>query len=875
MTKASCLLETHLHDKHENELKSAPPTQDGAWVADTVNGFIDLAFQLRTSDRFQMKLTLWRDMLNGAFLTTPDTDDAEVELFAKHTMLVVVARSVCDVIQTQQLARNAETAKGFASWLSDIGGGAGDALIAELAEEVGRYEWRRTDRDHLKDLYHAVIPRDIRHGFGEYYTPDWLARAVCEEVLDPDWRRQVIDKAIDGSRVGPAVLDPSCGSGTFLYHACKLLLETAREHPGLSGNPIGQAHVVNNLVAGIDLHPVAVELARTTKALAFASEGETRSPGVSGVHLGDSLQWSLRSKQAHAIDGNVVVIPTGDADAPIRLPYALVLSDRFMDSLDAMFGIAEARDDPQAESDLLHLLDLRSDYDRKTVMQEFRRFQANKRTGRNHIWKWCIENLVQPLRLGAEQMTRLIGNPPWVVYGKMPSDRQASLREHAMNRNIWAPAKNAANNDLSATFVATCVDQYLAPGGRFGFVMPYAALRARQWGPFRTGKWSSISSDRPAKADLSTTAWDLTDVSEPPFPHANSSVVFGSKIDASRQLKPACSLTSITHASGVGVTSAMGWDEVKPRLEWETSAQWPGEASEEYADRFRQGAILSPRSLLVFDESTCNQDLEGTVSFRTTASKGGWNALRRNGRVEQRFVLKAVFSKHVVPFGISGYLNVVAPTSADGTALMHDMPNGDDASEFRQYWTEADAAYRRIRMPKSEPDLVSQIDNRGKFTARLAKINKPCLVYKGAGSWLAAAVVDAGYIVDSSLYWMVADHDDELHYVAGVFNAPALAMFFHQQCRNSDRHFHKRCRSLSARDLSSNYPYPLSTPTMPTIMKSQKPPVLLIERYIDLNSVKREDVLADRPIGRHLQRIDDAVCNILPDYCTPRRRARI
>ena len=46
--------------------------------------------------------------------------------------------------------------------------------------------------DTLKDLYHTVIDREIRHDFGEYYTPDWLARAVCEEVMDAEWRKETI-----------------------------------------------------------------------------------------------------------------------------------------------------------------------------------------------------------------------------------------------------------------------------------------------------------------------------------------------------------------------------------------------------------------------------------------------------------------------------------------------------------------------------------------------------------------------------------------------------------------------------------------------------------------------------------------------------------
>ena len=50
-----------------------------------------------------------------------------------------------------------------------------------LGESLGKYnpstlsEEPNESRDLLKKLYHEVLPRDLRHDLGEYYTPDWLA----------------------------------------------------------------------------------------------------------------------------------------------------------------------------------------------------------------------------------------------------------------------------------------------------------------------------------------------------------------------------------------------------------------------------------------------------------------------------------------------------------------------------------------------------------------------------------------------------------------------------------------------------------------------------------------------------------------------------
>ena len=62
----------------------------------------------------------------------------------------------------------------------------------------------------MKVLYESVISANERHRLGEYYTPDWLAEEIVSQVVtDPLAQR---------------VLDPGCGSGTFLFHAVRRYL---------------------------------------------------------------------------------------------------------------------------------------------------------------------------------------------------------------------------------------------------------------------------------------------------------------------------------------------------------------------------------------------------------------------------------------------------------------------------------------------------------------------------------------------------------------------------------------------------------------------------------------------------------------------------
>ena len=235
----------YLHQFVDREVKSPPPTDNVNWANDMAAPFIALAAACENTPAYDVKRTLWRDLLRGAFITPPDAAATERDLFARHTMLVVTARSVAETLNPprqqadDRAALHHKLAEGFAAWLLDAAEADGEKVLDGLVAEVNCYDWSVASRDTLKDLYHAVIPRNIRHDFGEYYTPDWLARAVCEEVMDADWRKETIAMAVAGQLNGPAVLDPSCGSGTFLYHATQLLLTEAAQHPELKGSPEG------------------------------------------------------------------------------------------------------------------------------------------------------------------------------------------------------------------------------------------------------------------------------------------------------------------------------------------------------------------------------------------------------------------------------------------------------------------------------------------------------------------------------------------------------------------------------------------------------------------------------------------------------------
>ena len=880
---------SYLYDFVNRTVKMAPPTDSADWANDQVKQFLDLAARYESSPEYDVKRSLWRGVLRGAFLNPQGDADAERDLFARHTMLVVIARAVAETLRPpdKQTANPEQLhhtlTEGFAAWLLDAAGDDGADALDRLVAEVGKYEWSAGNRDTLKDLYHSVIAREIRHDFGEYYTPDWLARAVCEEVMDRPWRREMINLAVAGQLTGPAVLDPSCGSGTFLFHATQLLLEEAGKHPELVDSPQAQVEIVSALVAGMDLHPVAAELSKTTKMLAF---GQLASHYVAvadaeTVHLCDSLQWELRQNAGTLEFGATVDVPTDNADKPFRLPSSLLLSERFGQLMGHIFDYANRPDNPNAEDNLAAVLNLPNPADRDAALSLYRQLREYIADGRNNVWRWYIVNLIQPLRLANLPVSRMVGNPPWVVYNAMSGEqsddseqdtsRQGIFRQRAAERGLWAGAHLATQNDLAATFVATCVDYYLQTGGKFGFVLPYAALRARHWSPFRSGNWSlRQDAERGTHVDLSKDAWDFFGVNAPPFPQANSSVVFGSKVRANRQssnVKPLAGIQEATSAERVN--TRMSWDEVKPRLQWQQRREYPIAPSPAYADAFRNGATLFPQSLVVFERPRSRA--RGVVYFQTNQGKGKWSRTEseRTGSVEERFVKPALFSRLLLPFGAIGNSHVIAPLAADGDSLVADtLPPGAGAERFRRYWDNMDRQWRDHSSGRPPFTLLDQVDYQGKLSSQLGNGNAASrVVYRKSGSWLESAVVNANLAVDGTLYWFMSDNVAELHYLSAIFNADCLADFFKEAGRVSDRDFHTgpvRNLPIPAYDAGNEHHANLAAQSR---LAHERVAALVAQRQATGRRINRNDVLRDGAMQPILASIDESARAMFPGFC--------
>ncbi|WP_186277025.1 Eco57I restriction-modification methylase domain-containing protein [Corynebacterium anserum] len=386
------------------------------------------------------------------------------------------------------------------------------------------FSWTDIEHDALKILYESVINADVRKGMGEYYTPDWLAEGITQQVLtDP---------------LSQSALDPSCGSGTFIFQAIRRITNAAEEAG--RDSPRIVEHVQNH-VFGLDIHPVSVMLARVTYLLALGKHLQNRDDLWVPVHLGDSMQWY----QPGDHENSVIKIETDGVDlAAIEHEGALFSIARTLafplDSMDdtdtfdqlvsAMTDRAKEHTDPTATrpdaEPILKRFGITTQHSEYAMLEEtFNVLCDLNAEGRDSIWGFYARNQVRPLWLSmpGRRVDVLIGNPPWVAYRYMTFDLQQKYKAFAQKYNLWEGREVATHQDLVALFIARSVAKFLEDGGTFGFVTPLTVLSRKAYHGFRKGLWGSN-----LRGEF-TELWDLDNMRPRGFFPVPSAVVFGTR----------------------------------------------------------------------------------------------------------------------------------------------------------------------------------------------------------------------------------------------------------------------------------------------------------------------------------------------------------
>jgi SAM-dependent methyltransferase len=137
-------------------------------------------------------------------------------------------------------------------------------LFRAPSAEAPTFRFGGSDTRFLGDLYQD-LSEDVRKRYALLQTPRFVERYILDRTLDRALERFGVSET--------TVLDPTCGSGHFLLGAFERLREAfLRAEPGL--DPREAAQRALDRVAGSDVNPYAVAIARFRLTLAFVEAGQ-------------------------------------------------------------------------------------------------------------------------------------------------------------------------------------------------------------------------------------------------------------------------------------------------------------------------------------------------------------------------------------------------------------------------------------------------------------------------------------------------------------------------------------------------------------------------------------------------------------------------
>ena len=753
-----------------------------------------------------VKRRLWQDLLQVALGKDAATAGDESDwLFIRHTYIT----SLIAVIMQQQLLgdvahyaseRPDALLKGHIltehsgihgivdadlfSWPTEVGE---STYLRKIARVVEWFDWTQNSKEVAPTLYQNVITPEERKRLGEYYTPRWLAKEITQAVVD--------------APLSQRVLDPSCGSGTFI--------ETAIEHILNHSGHLSRTETLKKLqenVVGIDIHPVAVQLAKATWVMAAAdtiraarAEGIGTGTVSAPIYLGDSMQ--LRYDTGTVFASQSIELETHetlpDHTAPLIFSIPRELARRQADIDQLVSEMATVIDEGRNAEHVADAYEM-SDASRQSIKAVATAMKELHAADRNHVWAYYIRNMIRPAVIAEEKVDRIIGNPPWLTYSQSTNIIQTELREMSEKRyQIWAGGKLAPHQDIATLFYTRCAELYARPGTQIGMVMPHSALRAGQHLKWRSGNYKRKGGRDAPRMGLNLQVhepWDLDNVVPDFFPMP-ASVVFAQYIGVGRGAALAPATVQVWRGD---------WQKDYAGISRKTEALHhdDGKFKSPYAELSSQGPTIVDRRLFFVETvpHTAMIPSHNTTNIKPRLSsqdkmnyEGQLNQLE--GVVSNEHLFDVYLGECIAPYVELDPLKAALPvhrstmtmplSHEDCEANKHDncrLEVSELHPTIQRRWNNAVELYREAHKNQAIKDLYNRLNHQSILTSQLQYLQGAItndemvrVAYSSSGEPTAAIIWNNHAIVDYKAFQTICHSEAEAHYVTAILNSNQMA----------------------------------------------------------------------------------------------------
>ena len=345
-------------------------------------------------------------------------------------------------------------------------------MINETLEVVNKFDLStfvlrpENVQDILQEVYMGLIPQEMRHLMGEYFSPDW----IVEHVLDMVGYTGDISKTL---------IDPTAGSGTFLTQAIKRIINQ-------KGGVLNKTDIINitQNIVGFDINPISVVSAKANYILIMFSaffdncNEEFGDPIGIPVFIADSIL--------------APVVYTEENDDTLKLETTvgeieIPKFDSFSKGNEFLKLLSQSIDD-RGSYEIFESLALGkgliTESDIHVVKTLFSKLSVLHRASKDSFWPIIFRNSFAPVMI-RDKFDFVVGNPPLIAWKAMSKSYRAGTLTIWQSYGIFeknAYDKKTTHDDFGMAVTYVSVDQYLKIGGSMVFLLPASFLKSTKGG---------------------------------------------------------------------------------------------------------------------------------------------------------------------------------------------------------------------------------------------------------------------------------------------------------------------------------------------------------------------------------------------------------
>lgn len=647
-------------------------------------------------------------------------------------------------------------------------------------------------QDILQEVYMELIPSEMRHLMGEYFSPDW----IVEHVLDMAGYDGSIDKTL---------IDPCAGSGPFLTQSIKRIV--LRKNGVLSKEDI--VKITNNII-GFDINPISVVSAKANYILIIFSaffdncDEEFGSPVSIPVFIADSILspvvYTEENKETLKLTTSV-----GELELPKFESFKK--GNEFLKQLSYFI-----HEKPKYEvfKNLMLGKKLIKEKDLPIVKELFDKLYILHRSGKDSFWPIILKNSFAPTMIG-NKFDFVVGNPPWIAWKSMSK----SYREGTLT--IWqsygifeknAYDKKTTHDDFGMAVTYVSLDQYLKNKGTMVFLLPASFLKSTKGGEgFR--KFEIVRNNQNIPFSV-VSVHDFSNVSLFTIPAV--AIKFKKSVEMKYPMNDYNVFSQIGRKSKIDTHS--NWENVRKKLSVEILSAQPVDMSNKQSAWLTLNDMSFANNVL---DSTKPRYYKGRKGIEPAGAKGVYilkeprklnnglleieNDITRQrrqdiidkginkGKIEEKYIYPMLGGRNIAKWKVKSNEFMLVPHTA---YYKYGIPEEELAKECPETYQWLDYYHDELLKtriqngkffnPKTQP--FYRLDNVGEYTYSPYKV-----LWKEQTGSMSAVVVSTYYnsipnynpdifledkpiVVDSKVLMLDVYDESEAYYVCGIINSP-------------------------------------------------------------------------------------------------------